>query len=85
MCLGICVKYLCSCQILMDLNLHDRFSKNTRILNVMKPVQWEPSCSMRTDRQTDRQTYDEASSHFFAILQTHVKTSYAALSYDHIY
>jgi len=27
----------------------------------MKPVQWEPSCCMRTDRQTDRQTrYDEA-------------------------
>jgi len=30
-------------------------------------------------------TYDEASSRFFAILQTHVKTAYAALSYDQIY
>jgi len=33
----------------------------------------------------NRQTYDEASSHFFAILQTRVKTAYAALSFDHIY
>jgi hypothetical protein len=63
----------------MDLSLRDRFSKNTRILNVMI-IQWEPICSMR---RTD--TYNEASSHVFAILQTHVKTAYAALSYDHIY
>ena len=27
-----------------------------------KSVQWEPSCSMRTDGRTDRQTYDEANS-----------------------
>jgi len=39
----------------------------------------------------DRQIYDEASSHFFfffcnfGILQTRVKTAYAAISYDHIY
>jgi len=33
----------------------------------------------------DWQTYDEAISHLFAILQTRVKTAYAALSYDHIY
>jgi hypothetical protein len=66
--LGICVKYLCSCPVLMDLNLHDRFAKNTRILNVMKirPVGAELF-------HADRQTYDEASSHFFGILQTRVK------------
>jgi len=29
------------------------FSKNTQILNFTKSIQWEPSCSMRTDRQTD--------------------------------
>jgi hypothetical protein len=63
----------------MEMNLHDRYSKNTRILNVMKisPVGAELF-------HADRQTYDEASSHFLAILQTRVKTAYAALSY-HIY
>jgi len=25
-------------------------------LNFMKPIEWEPSCSMRTDGRTDRQT-----------------------------
>jgi hypothetical protein len=67
----------------MDLNLRDRFSKNTRILNVVKirPVGAE---LFHADGRTDRQTYDEASSHFFAVLQTRVKTAYAAL-YDYIY
>jgi hypothetical protein len=30
-----------------------RFAKNTELTNVMKFVQWEPSCSMRADRQTE--------------------------------
>jgi len=32
-----------------------------------KSVQWEPSCSMRTDRQTDR--HDEAKSRFSQICE----------------
>ena len=36
-----------------------RFSKkNTQIRISLKSVQWEPSCSTRTDRQTDRLTDD---------------------------
>ena len=45
-----------------NLNFPDRFSKSTRISNLMKSVQWEQSCSMRTDEQTDRN--DEANSRF---------------------
>jgi len=52
----------------MDLNLHDRFSKNTRMLNVMKI---RPAGAGLF--HADRQTYDEASCHFFAVLQTRVK------------
>jgi len=33
-----------------------------------KPVQWEPSCSLRTDGRTGR--HDEANSRFTAILRT---------------
>jgi hypothetical protein len=35
-----------------NLNFLDKFSKNTQISNLMKIVQWEPSCSIRTDRET---------------------------------
>jgi hypothetical protein len=35
-----------------------------------KSVQWEPSCYMRTDRQTDI----EANSRFIAILETRLKS-----------
>jgi hypothetical protein len=34
----------------------DRFSENRQITNFMKTVQWEPSCSVRTDRRMDGQT-----------------------------
>jgi len=37
----------------MNLNFLDIFSKNVQIANSMKIVQWERSCSMRTDRHTD--------------------------------
>jgi hypothetical protein len=53
-----------------------RFSENPQTLNFTTILQWEPSCCMRADGQTDgpsdRQTdrYGEANSHFFfAILQ----------------
>ena len=36
-----------------------------------KSVQWKPSCSTLTDRQTDR--HDEANSRFFAILRRRLK------------
>ena len=36
-----------------------------------KSVQWEPSCSMRTDRQTDG--HDKANRRFFPILWTRLK------------
>jgi hypothetical protein len=36
-----------------------------------KSVQWEPSCSMRTDRRMDRQTdrHEEGNNSFFAVLR----------------
>jgi len=35
----------------------DRFLKNTQVLNFLKMLLWEQSCSVRTDRQTtDGQT-----------------------------
>ena len=37
------------------LNFLDRFSKNTQDQISWKPVQWEPSCSMWTDRRIERQ------------------------------
>jgi hypothetical protein len=39
-------------------NFLDRFWKNTQISNLMKSIQWEPSCSIRTDR------HDEANNRF---------------------
>ena len=36
-----------------NLNFLHRFSKITQISNFIKSVQWEVSCSMRTDRYTD--------------------------------
>jgi hypothetical protein len=36
-----------------NLSFLHRFSKITQISNFMKSVQWEASCSMRTDRYTD--------------------------------
>jgi len=47
------------------------FSKNTQISNSRKSAQWVPSCSMRTDGQTERQTdrQNEAKSLFFQVRQ----------------
>jgi len=57
--------YWASCKVLVILvrlwwNFHflGRFSKSTQILILLKSVQWEPSCSTRTDRETDRLTDD---------------------------
>jgi len=56
------VKYSYSCQILVKLAFTDRFprKKNYQISNFVKFRPWESSCSMRTDRRTDR--HDEANS-----------------------
>jgi hypothetical protein len=40
-----------------DLNFRYRFSKNSRMSDFLKAVRWEPSCSVRTDGQTDGQTW----------------------------
>ena len=55
------------------------FRKNPQISDFIKFVQWEPSCSMRKDRQTDRQAYrqtdrhDEANSRFSKFYKTSKK------------
>ena len=41
-----------SCPTLMKLEFLDRFSKILKYQISWKSVQWEPSCSMRTDGQT---------------------------------
>jgi len=40
-----------------NIEILDRFSKNTQYKIVLKSFQWERSCFMRTDRRTDRQTW----------------------------
>ena len=66
----LCIKYLNSCPILTKLEFLDIYSKNPQIYNFMKIHPVEPSCSMRTDRQTDRRSdgqvgrHDEANSRF---------------------
>jgi len=35
-----------------ETNLIDGFPKNPQISNLMKTIQWEPSCSTRTDGRT---------------------------------
>ena len=40
----------------MKLEFSREIFENTKTLDFMNSIQWEPSCSMRTDRQTDRQT-----------------------------
>jgi len=40
----------------MNIKFLDRFLKNTQISNFVEIHVVEPSCSMRTDRQTDVQT-----------------------------
>jgi len=47
------------------------FPKTLKYEISRKFVQWEPSCSMRTDGRKDR--YDEANSRFFAIPRTRPK------------
>jgi hypothetical protein len=46
------------CQILMkiEFNFLEIFSKNPNILNAMKTLSRESSCSMQTNRRTERQT-----------------------------
>jgi hypothetical protein len=64
------IKYRCSCSMLMKLEFSGQiFEKFSNIEFLLKSTQQEPSCSMRTDVQTDRR--DEANS--FAILRTRLK------------
>ena len=54
---GLHVKYAL---VLSDFNetciFLDRFSKNTKISNSIRSVEWEPSCSIRTDGRIDGHT-----------------------------
>ena len=60
------VKYPYSCQVLMKLEFYRQvFEKYIKMS--CKSVLWEPSCSMRTDRQ------GEAKQSLIAILQTRLK------------
>jgi len=60
---GLHVKYRYCCQSLMKFEFYlVRFSKNTEISNFTQCVQWEPSCSLRTDGRTDG--HDKANSRF---------------------
>jgi len=43
-------------------NFLDKFSESIQMSYFMISIDWEPSCSMRTDGQTDR--HDEANSRF---------------------
>jgi hypothetical protein len=52
--IGLRVKYVLFLADFNNLHFLDRFSNNIQIS--WKSVQWEPSCSMRTDGQTDGQT-----------------------------
>jgi len=50
------IKYRYCCQILMKLEFPQQIFKYILKYQIQwKFIQWEPSCSMRTDRQTDRQ------------------------------
>ena len=60
MCIGLHVKYRCSCQILIKIEIFDKFSKNSQKSNFMKtcPVGAELLLAdRRREGQTDRQTY----------------------------
>jgi len=54
--------YPLSCPILIKLCLDRFFEKYSNKRFYKKTVQWEPSCSMRTDGRKDR--HDEANSCF---------------------
>jgi hypothetical protein len=61
---GLHVKYLYFCQFLMKIKYSCQiFEKYSEYRIWLKSVQWEPSYSMRTDRQTDRQTDSQTGRH----------------------
>ena len=52
--IGLHVKYRYSCQILIKLGLFSAdYRKILKYQISLKSVQWEPSCFMRTNGQTD--------------------------------
>jgi len=69
------IKYRYCCQILMKLEFPQQIFKYILKYQIQwKFIQWEPSCSMRTDRQTDRQKdVTELIGFFFAIFPALLK------------
>ena len=64
-----------ACQILIIIEFPRQiFKKILKYQISWKSVQWEPSCSLRTEGRTERQTgrHDEANIHFSQFYRTHL-------------
>jgi len=61
-----------SCHILLTLEFSGQIFEKYSYEMLRKSVQWEPSCSMRTDGRTDGRIdrHDEANSRFFYVILT---------------
>jgi hypothetical protein len=75
-----CSKTYTDVQILMKLEFLDKLSKNTLKYQIScKSVQWEPSCSMRTDKRTYRQTRQSYASKYSPSF-VYTQNNYGALT-----
>jgi hypothetical protein len=78
-----CILY--SYPILIKLEFFDIFSKILKYQISWKSIQWEPSCSMRTDGRTER--HDEANSSFSQFCESAYKVSFLyqhRMSYERV-
>ena len=63
-------------------NSLDRFSKKAQISNCIKSVQWEQSCSMRTDRRTNMTKLIIAFRNFVNAPENWTTLKYLRVSYN---